>query len=552
MWTIIALLLVLAPPTLPARQRASSRSESDWSRDLSWLVKQVETIHPGPFLFEHDSTFHRDVRKLRSDLPGLDDPLKCARMMQLVASLRDGHSHLDPLTMNIWFPLRCYLFTDGLFITAIQDSFRECAGARVLRFGNAAPERALALSGSLKGANNRFGAMENSVLYLSNAGLLKALGIIDSIGTLTLRVQLPDGTLRSIALSSRPVGKPTNWMQWGEMYGPVPDLTTFFGGRVSGDYRKGDTLLPPHLRRRLPFWFEYMPGRGTVYFQFNFVSGQWNGQTFQQFTQELFSCIDTNVVRKFVIDLRYNSGGDGSILDPFLHEIIKRDRINRKGVLYVLVGRKTFSAAVLFLGSLKRHTNAYFAGEPAGAPLNHFGEPKEYPSPDGRFILDLSTLYYQAGDPADRSDEFHVDFPYQFTSHDYFSGADPLLDLVTGSDPVTVPDLFLQDTGKAIAALQRAAELRRQYPWYTPFTESDMNSTGYQLLGRGEIREAIKAFTVNAEAYPASWNVWDSLAEACMVGGDNELALRYYRKSVELNPGNQGARDNIDRIGRSK
>ena len=47
----------------------------------------------------------------------------------------------------------------------------------------------------------------------------------------------------------------------------------------------------------------------------------------------------------------------------------------------------------------------------------------------------------------------------------------------------------------------------------------------------------------NTVDYPASWNAWDSLAEACAKAGDNNAATGYYKKSLELNPDNKGAAD---------
>ncbi len=65
------------------------------------------------------------------------------------------------------------------------------------------------------------------------------------------------------------------------------------------------------------------------------------------------------------------------------------------------------------------------------------------------------------------------------------------------------------------------------------FANQDLNMLGYALMGGGRIPEAVAALKANAEAFPDLANVWDSLAEACMKGGDDEQALRFYRKAVE-------------------
>ncbi|HKR01154.1 MAG TPA: serine hydrolase [Pyrinomonadaceae bacterium] len=69
-------------------------------------------------------------------------------------------------------------------------------------------------------------------------------------------------------------------------------------------------------------------------------------------------------------------------------------------------------------------------------------------------------------------------------------------------------------------------------------TEVQMNRLGYALLSRKMLDEAIEIFKLNVEAFPGSWNVYDSLGEAYMLKGEKELAIKNYQKSIELNPQN--------------
>lgn len=66
--------------------------------------------------------------------------------------------------------------------------------------------------------------------------------------------------------------------------------------------------------------------------------------------------------------------------------------------------------------------------------------------------------------------------------------------------------------------------------------ESEINLLGYFLMGKGKLNEAIGVFKLNVELFPDSWNVYDSLGEAYMADGNTELAIKYYNKSLELNP----------------
>jgi glyoxylase-like metal-dependent hydrolase (beta-lactamase superfamily II) len=100
------------------------------------------------------------------------------------------------------------------------------------------------------------------------------------------------------------------------------------------------------------------------------------------------------------------------------------------------------------------------------------------------------------------------------------------------------------------AARARFREIRTQLANEYYIDEREFNALGYKFL-RNERKgpEAVAVLEMNTEAFPQSWNVWDSLAEAYMWGiGDREKAEEYYQKSIDLNPDNQSAKDNLSQI----
>ncbi len=80
--------------------------------------------------------------------------------------------------------------------------------------------------------------------------------------------------------------------------------------------------------------------------------------------------------------------------------------------------------------------------------------------------------------------------------------------------------------------------------------ETSMNDLGYDLLGRSRFSDAIEVLNLNAEAFPQSANAYDSLAEAYAKGGDTEKAVMNYKKSLELNPKNDNAREMLKKLGK--
>lgn len=80
-------------------------------------------------------------------------------------------------------------------------------------------------------------------------------------------------------------------------------------------------------------------------------------------------------------------------------------------------------------------------------------------------------------------------------------------------------------------------------------TENEMNRLGYELLRLKRIKDAIEVFKQNTLDFPNEFNTWDSLAEGYMVNGDKDLAIKYYKKSLELNPDNTNAVQKLKELG---
>lgn len=105
------------------------------------------------------------------------------------------------------------------------------------------------------------------------------------------------------------------------------------------------------------------------------------------------------------------------------------------------------------------------------------------------------------------------------------------------------------DDGGAAAGVARYRELAASGDNDVFFDEAEFNLLGYRLLGEERYPEAIAVFELNVEAYPESWNVYDSLGEACMLSGDRERAIHLYRQSLEMNPGNTNGVSMLARLG---
>ena len=98
------------------------------------------------------------------------------------------------------------------------------------------------------------------------------------------------------------------------------------------------------------------------------------------------------------------------------------------------------------------------------------------------------------------------------------------------------------------AAVAEYRRFKTANPANYDFSEDELNTLGYQLLGRERAKDAIEIFKLNVEMFPASSNPYDSLGEAYLKDGQKELALVNYKKSVELNPKNVNGAQVVKRL----
>jgi len=106
-----------------------------------------------------------------------------------------------------------------------------------------------------------------------------------------------------------------------------------------------------------------------------------------------------------------------------------------------------------------------------------------------------------------------------------------------------IPEILLKTLSeKGIdAAVEQYNELKDKHAEYIEVCERIFNEEGYELLKKNREKEAIEVFKLNVALFPDSFNVYDSLGEAYMVAGEKELAIKNYKKSLELNPNNANA-----------
>lgn len=103
-------------------------------------------------------------------------------------------------------------------------------------------------------------------------------------------------------------------------------------------------------------------------------------------------------------------------------------------------------------------------------------------------------------------------------------------------------------TGDELVTLHRRLKSTQTQTNIIGGTDSLLNDLGYFLLEKGRVKDSLSVLKLAVEEYPASSNAFDSYAEALAKDGQIELAIKNYKRALELDPRNTNARKQIKEL----
>jgi tetratricopeptide (TPR) repeat protein len=379
--------LVPLPGAPPA-----SRAEG-WRSDLHFLLWQIDRLAPDPYRLRPRSWFEQQFEALAASSASRSDIQLALALVPILRELGDGHSGVMRGASREWglsLPLQFTPFEDGVYITAADPKYRELLGARLLALGGQPVDKVMAAAAATVSRDNEGPWVQlQAASRLRYTALFAAAGVLADGAAPTLRVRGLDGRERSVVVPAD-LSHPDIW----NMKPNPPDWTSL-----------AETLPgPAPLSWRdagKNYWFDYLPTQRTVYLAFNTIRDD-KAEPLAALAGRLKAFIAANAVERLVVDMRWNNGGNTQLVGPLLSAVIASDKVNRRGRLFVIIGRRTFSAAQNAASLFERFTRATFVGEPSGSSPNFVGEGDPFTLPYSKLVVNVSTLRWQSSYPQDR------------------------------------------------------------------------------------------------------------------------------------------------------
>lgn len=409
---VVVLLISLCIPAVCLAQSSSADRDQRWRDDLKYFATEFPARHIHFKKLYSQPNFDNEIATLEKEIPTLSDSKIALRLMRLVASANVGHTtiYFPQMKLGFWpTPLTFKWFSDGLAVVGAAPVYSEALGTRVLQIGSLTPEQLLDRVAPYISHENDTWLREQSPAYFRNVEILKQVGAIDQDGRIKLTLAKPGG--KPFTLVTGPAG-------------PGMDQVSMV-----------DALrLPPVLYRKQPnsyYWYEYLPGTRALYVQYNKCAND-PKLAFKDFANELLSFADAHPVDRVIVDLRFNGGGNSTVIWPLISGLKEREAL--KSRVFVLIGSATFSSAQDNAIELRQNLNATLVGESTGEKLNTYGEVRIIHLPNSGLDVQYCTNYFRMvrdSDPSALEPDVHV----PRTLEDVLAGRDPVLDAALKQQP---------------------------------------------------------------------------------------------------------------------
>ena len=416
--------------------------------DIDQLQELIKTEHVDPFWITSEEEFDKQVALSKEIISNKDscDESCYMELFKIMASIKVGHSTISGGSRYEFFgylPFTTRWFNGDLHVIKTAEKYEQILGKKITAVnGTNIDEVFRKLKTVLPHANeSRFQKFVGYYLHLP--GVLYGLGISEdpkkAILTFSDGVESFDLAIENMA--------------------PEEEETAVF---IS--YLDGKDNLPFYQRDTDKYyWFEYDKNNELMYFQYNRV-GNMRSESSSKFATRLWAAVDSLDINKFVLDLRYNGGGNFPYSLNYVQGILDRLDLSRRGTFFIITGYDTFSAAISMLNQLELKSQAIIVGEaPSDYPASA-GDPEKFTLNNSQLNVNLSSLFHPTIFEEDNRTTTILDKEIVTKWQDYQNGNDPVMNYILeySEEPLNmVPaEKFKEQLGKYSYSLTRKMELK--------------------------------------------------------------------------------------------
>ncbi|MFN8138720.1 MAG: hypothetical protein U0R49_02860 [Fimbriimonadales bacterium] len=397
-------------PALSGTDDVTKMSRDDaWRYDARLMVREAQRIHYDPFIHFPKKEQEIWLKTIQRDIPKMNDNEIKIAFMKYMVRLGDGHTGIRTAEpeKNPILPLQLYWFEEGIYVIAASKDHGELVGRKVTRVaGHDIMELMKAVEPTIW-RDNPQGIRSAAPSRATQPWVLNGLGFLTDLSGADVTTIGDSGDSKTVFVQAK-VGQPdATWVNWLER-------------RES----------PLYLQNRAkPYHLVTLPELGAVYVQYNSVRND-PAEVLSEFSSRLTDTLKSTNAQRLIVDVRFNGGGNTFLSRPLVSAIITNPVINKRGHLFVITGRQTFSAAQNFTTDLGRAAEVIYVGEPTGSSPNFVGETVRFTLPYSKMQGSISDLYWQRSWPMDSRIWIAPDLPAPPTFAAFKANIDPAMDAI--------------------------------------------------------------------------------------------------------------------------
>lgn len=380
-----------------------------WMEALDFLHRELPGRHKNLYFSISETDYLKSIHALRGALSDLNPYEIKVQIAQIIASVRDAHTSIN-IPVYYLCPLEFYWFSDGIYAVNTSKSDEALRYRKITHIDGMEMGQVIETLRTIIPHENQSYLKSLLPKYLPGIEFLYGLKIAHSLSGLNCTYQNEKGNQEEWFVNAYPFHEYMEQLQANRIDVPADRLPL---------YRKNSGQN---------YWMEYIEEAKTLYSNYN-ACKEMEPESVDAFGKRLLHFMDVTPTEKLVIDMRNNTGGNSTLLDPFIDELKRCDKINQTGRLFVILGRDTFSSALLNVYSLKNNTNAILVGEPSGGKPNCYGEVQRAALNRSGFTICYSTKYYHLIDD-DLMPSLFPDVQKELSMQDYLDSADPFMDYI--------------------------------------------------------------------------------------------------------------------------
>lgn len=374
-----------------------------WYEDIEFLKNTLVSKHKNLFFNITKEEFERKIEDLKDIVEKLDYNDMKVEISRVVASIRDAHTAVK-LPINNLLPLEFYWFKEGIYIVKALEGYKELKYSKVIEINDIPIDEIIIYLTEIISHENKSYLKAHLVKYLQAIEVLYGAMIVGNTENCNIKIETLNGQVKTKNIRAIDIN------EYNSLNNGLEYKTPLYIKNSNRNY-----------------WFEYLEKENLIYFKYNSCKEDIENPI-KDFIKNMINFIEENNIEKLVVDLRNNTGGDSRLLDPFIEYIKENKILNSQGNLFVVIGRDTFSSAMLNAFSLKKNTKAILIGEPTGGKPNCYGEIEKFNLPNSKFLVTYSTEYYKLID--DDIESLFPDINIEISIYDFINGKDKVMEKI--------------------------------------------------------------------------------------------------------------------------